>query len=412
MTSPVRRGNALFIITVLTTMIGFTAMSVDIGLVTVAQSQLQVAADAAALAAAGSLDGTAEGLEAAAEAAAEIASEHSFLGNRLSVRPSDVELALFDEETGTLVPTADALEADAVRITLQPQRVTTSFASVAFGVTHASVQVSTVARRPSGAGPAASSTCFLPVAVPDCHVTGVAEGENPPPIRLHIGTRTPFTPAEAHLAGLLRTTLDALELTYGAEYVATLEEILAPHLWPGGVPPSDFGWARPEVAVDESWLDTNLAGRCDAGEIIVGELVELDEADHGDVLTDILDILDDRGAVAPDPWLPDIALPVRDGVSGNLLWSSDVAVDAWGNTMQGPVALVDAGDCGAPTVTGPLTVTGIAWGAIYDVKTTGPARNLWLQLDLVNEYDVWGDVAEDGLGNVLGRGVARFARVP
>ena len=405
-----RRGNAILVGLTLTTMIGFTAISVDFGLIGLTRAQLQVAADAAALAAARELDGTADGLLAADAAATAMAARHSVLGAPLDLSDDALVLGHLDADTNTVITALDVEDVDAIRITTSPRDVNTSFAAVAFGVQSVPVSAIAVAARPAGAGPARSTVCFLPLAVPDCHVSGAAEGENPAPLKLHMGTRTPFTAEEERLAGLLRTTIDGFATQYGDAYAAAMEDILSPYLWPGGVPPSTMAWGRPDLAVDEAYLQASFADRCGQGEVEVGGTLVVDESEHGTALDDLVALLEDRTAVAPDPWLDGVAAPGRDGVTGNLLWNSAIAEHAWGGTMQGPVALVDAGSCDEPTVTGSLEITGIAWGAIYDVRTTGAATNVWLQLDLVNDYEIWGDVDPDGLGNVLGRGRARMTQ--
>lgn len=407
-----RRGNVIMVLMTFTALLGFTAISVDIGIVMVARAQLQVAADAAVLAATGHLDGTEEGLTAAAEAAAMLASEHSMLGSALSVDASQIELGHYDEDTGAFIETNDPLEVDAIQIQLTPHEIRTPFAASLFEAQPISIATASMARRPSGAGPAKSSTCFLPIAVPDCHVTGLAEGVNPPPLRLYLGERPVFTPAEQRTADLLRATLDSFEVQHGADYVAAMEELLAPFLWPGGIPPSDIAWSRPLEGSNTAWLQAQIADRCAGGVIKVDEVVYVDETSQPDVLTDIVSVLNDRSLLSPDPWLDGISSPGRDGVTGNLPWNSSIEDRSLGNTLQGPVALVAADNCEEPTFDGPLTVTGIAWGAIYDARTTGDAPNLWVQLDLTNEYEIWGSIDDEALGNVLGRGMARYTRSP
>ncbi|MEM6928156.1 MAG: pilus assembly protein TadG-related protein [Myxococcota bacterium] len=400
------------VVMMLTTLLGFTAMAVDIGMVGVGRAQVQVAVDAASLAAAGRLDGTESGLVAAARTAAEVAAAHQVLGTPIAIEPDGIVLGRYDEDGGSVVEETEAALVDAVQIRLLPHDITTSFAAVAFDTRSVAVAAQVTARRAAGHGPARSTTCFLPIAVPDCNVSGLAEGTNPPPLQIHMGERTPFTADEQRTADLLRASLDAFEAVYGAEYVAAMEDILADSLWPGGVPPSTVGWARPEQAPDATWLEAQILDRCTGGAIVVGETVFVSEDTFADALDDIVDVLDERSSVASEPWIDGIATPGRDGVTGNLLWNSAVDERAWGHTMQGAVALVAADDCDEPTFDGPLEVTGIAWGALYDARTSGSATNLWLQVDVVNAYEVWGDVDEDGLGNVMGKSKARFAGAP
>lgn len=407
-----KRGNAVMAVMMGTTLITFVALSVDIGLVRVARSQLRVAADSAALAAAASLDGTEDGLRAAEAAASALASAHAVLGGPVTLDGTGVVFGRHDE-AGEFVEETEPSDVDAIQIRLTPRDVKGVFASAIFSTQSITVSSRVAARRPAGDGPANSSTCFLPIAVPDCHVTGLAEGLNPEPLVLHMGEATPFTPAEQQVADTLKATLATFEEVYGETYVATMEDLLAESLWPGGVPPSTIAWARPDQAPEDVWISEQVADRCSGGVIEVGELVYVDDNVREDALSAVVDVLNNRGGTDPDEWIDNVGSPTHDGVTGNLPWNTAVDDSAWTNTLQGPVALVQADGCEAPTFDGPLTVTGIAWGALYEARTDGDVTNLWLQLDLVGEYEVWGGVDEESVGkNVLGKGAARYARNP
>lgn len=112
------RGTVMvFVAVVLSVVFVFCALSVDIGLMVLAQSQLQTAADAAALAGAQAIP---QGATAAA-AAAEFVAEHHHAGHGAVVfRPAeDFELGRWDEATAAFLPLSGSArkQADTVHVT-------------------------------------------------------------------------------------------------------------------------------------------------------------------------------------------------------------------------------------------------------------------------------------------------------
>lgn len=412
MTLGARRGNAVLVVMSLTALLGFTAMAVDLGLVIVAQAQVQVASDAVAHAAASALDGTSDGVSAAAAAASAVAAHHTVLGDTLSLGVDDVTVGRWDDDLG-LVEETDPRLVDAVEVRLDAVRVYTAFASVSFGITDVGVATSTLTRRPALAGPARSTSCYLPLAVPACHLDGLAEGENPGPLQVHMGTRTPFSPAEQALADTLHAWLALIKGWDGGSYYQLYRQMWAPYLWPGGVPPSTVAWARPEIAPDDAWVGLQVVERCDSAVIEIGDLLVANDTDVPNALDTLADVLNDVDATAPDPWLVGFAVPVRDRISANYWDESEVLDATWTNAIQGPVPLVEVDDCEEPTWDdGSFEIVGFTWAAIYDVKSATAPNNVWVQLDVVTEYGTWGEVDPDGTGNLLGRGTARLEDAP
>lgn len=90
---------------------GLIALSVDVGRITLARTQLQTAADAAALAAAARLGGPEDAL---LREAAQAASRHSVGGAEAAVGPDDVEPGAWDPARRVFVPAAPG---SAVRVT-------------------------------------------------------------------------------------------------------------------------------------------------------------------------------------------------------------------------------------------------------------------------------------------------------
>ena len=242
---------------------------------------------------------------------------------------------------------------------------------MAFGVRSVPIRAVAAGRRPRDIAVARSSTCFLPLAIPDCHVTDLGEGDNPAPMQFT------FSPS----------------------------------------PSDNLAWGRPGANPSASWIRDQLEDRCAGGLIEIGETLEVNEGLHATALHTTADILNDLASVSPDPWLPAVPLPPRDGTQANLASNSEVWNSEWGNTIQGPVALVDAGSCDNLSFgnAGSLPITGIAWGAVYDVSNPSqavaqghPTHNVWIQLDVVTTYPTWGQADDEALGNVMGVGDPRL----
>jgi hypothetical protein len=171
-------------------------------------------------------------------------------------------------------------------------------------------------------------------------------------------------------------------------------------------PSDNIAWGNPAANPNTAWIRSQLQGACSSGTITVGQPMYVNEGSHTSALHEIRDILNNTTAVSPDPWPVPLlgGTPPRDGTSANLPGDSDVNVVSYGNVIAGPVALVDAGACGSPSFTGTVPITGITWAYIYDVESSGGDKNIWVQLDFVNEYEVFGPVDPSATGlNVLGQ---------
>ena len=249
--------------------------------------------------------------------------------------------------------------------------------------------------------------------MPACHLDGLADGENPEPLQVNMGTRTPFSPAEQALADTLHAWLEMIRDWDGGSYYHLYRQMWAPYLWPGGVPPSTVAWARLDAAPDDAWVNTQVLTRCDSDVIEIGDFLVANDTEMTTTLDTITGVLNDVESTAPDPWLTDFPVPARDWVSANYWSDSEIQEATWTNTLQGPVALVDVEDCDDPTwEDGSFEIVGFTWAAIYDVKSLASPKNVWVQLDVVTEYGTWGEVDPDGEGNLLGRGTARFEDAP
>lgn len=362
-----RRGNAVMSALLLGTVVGFTALSVDIGVTRVARTQLQTAVDAAAVSGAQELNGTAAGIALAEARAIEFASYNAVLGHTVALTTDDVDVGFYDAATRSFDPyTAgdDVSVVNAVRITESAAPVVPFLARVALGVGMLDVEATSLAQRPLAAGPAGETECFLPFAVPDCHLAGLAPGQNPPPFLFT------FNPT----------------------------------------PSDNVAWGDPDENPNTNEIRDQLMGMCDQGTIGVGEMMNVNEGEHTSAIQKIADILNGKTTAETVAWDPSLygALPARDGIHANTVAQSGVKPASWGQTLQGVVAFVDGGDdCDGVDFSGDMPITGFTWALVYDVKDTGSSKNVWIQVDVNADHQIWGDADENAVGdNVLGVGAA------
>lgn len=352
-----KRGNVTLVVLMFGTLLGFTALSVDVGLIRVVATEMQATLDAAALSGAGELDGTLEGIARARTTAIDIAARNRVLQRTVTLEADNVEIGTYDPASASFVlfaPGQDPLLVNAVRIVHVDPPLSPVLGGVAFGANPYPVGGSTLSVRPRAAGPAGSSDCFVPLAVPDCHLAGVPAGQNPPPFVFT------FNPS----------------------------------------PTDSIAWGNPDANPNSNFLKGQIENPCTGPQIAVGDLMQVNEGVHNSANKAIADVL--NGASA-NPTFWDTALygpqPLRQG-------DSSVTPANYSHTFEGPVALVNGGaNCAAVSFSGALPVTGIGWAVIYDIVDKGGNKRIHMQLDLVNPHEVFGSVDEDATGkNVLATG--------
>jgi Flp pilus assembly protein TadG len=158
----------------LTVLVGFIALVVDIGHFWEVQEELQNAADSAALAGAHDLNGTATNFPLAILSAEQFALRHDANGSPVNVPAADVVLGTWNFNTRTFTPTLiPAPQVNAVQVTTRRSAaagdpVRTFFAPLV-GVTQQ--DVTTVAIAVSGSP---NATCGFPLAIPDCSIYDAA----------------------------------------------------------------------------------------------------------------------------------------------------------------------------------------------------------------------------------------------
>lgn len=360
-----RRGNATLVVLSFGTLLGFTALAVDLGLIRLSGTELQAALDAAALSGVGALDGTDPGITKAIDTAVAIAAANHLLGQPVSLASGDVVVGAYDRATGIFDPYVagmDTKTVNAIRVSHAPAAIGPALGRVAFGAVGYNLDAKAMAIRPIDEGTAGSAECFLPLAVPDCHLAGLLPGTNPPPLQFT------FNPT----------------------------------------PTDSIAWGNPDANPNSAWIDSQLRDPCTGDGVEIGDGVQVNEGVHNSALQTVADLI--NGNIAgptAGPWPAAYGpIPPRDGIVANLPADSAVTGPRWGNVVEGAVALVDGGiDCAAVSFTGALPTTGIGWATIYDVMDAGGNKNLWIQIDVVNPHSVWGKVDPAGTGlNVLATG--------
>jgi hypothetical protein len=375
-----RRGNAAITVISMTVLLGFGALAVDIGMVQVANAQLQAAVDAGALGGAGYLDRSPLGMVTAREKAVEIAN--------MNVVPGGWELTLEDVQVGKYIAgtfievspaeyeTVDPTLVNAIRVDSVVSDLQAIFGNAAFQQSSLSTSAYSLSFRELADGPAGAMDCLLPFAIPDCEFydwQGGGMETNPSPMEFRMGN-------------------------------ANVDNI---------------GWGSPFATPNGSSIEDALDGTgCHDGTMVeIEEELYLNNGQVNSATKYLGDLLNGTGNVAPTNWPIDMigGMPLRGGDFANPATgkgASDVSQANWGNVLQGPVALIEADNCNQNfQFNGTAEITGFAYAYVYDVKSKGNPKNLYIQLDFVNEYDIGGDADPDAVGNVVGFGPPLLAEL-
>lgn len=335
-----RRGAVVIIIALLlTVLLGFAALVVDLGYAGSVEAELQAATDAAAHSGAMQLDGTEAGVDEAYEVAEQLGAANHAGGESVELdggsgSGSEIATGYWDADSRSFTEVADPATTNAVQVEARRAALPAWFSAVAFGRDALEAASSAVAiQRTEGAG---AVSCYLPLAVPECLITD----------------------------------------RYGAD-VNDHDLVLNP----AGI--DNVGWGRVAGSPNASWL-RDMFEDCEAdGTVSVGDQVGLDNGVKTSVLQAIADEVEDASTYwDSDLWGPLPAQRSRSGIDSS----------AYGNTLEGPVLLFSDPDYCAygGSFTGDETVSGFAWAAIYDVVTTGPVadRNIVARLEVLDEYDL------------------------
>lgn len=332
----------IFAIT-LVVLLGFAAITIDVGYQQVVRNQLENITDAAAHAGAHSLDGTNVGMLSARTAAQLVGSENYVADGTVSLdinasnaADGDIVLGTWDFDAGEFTASGDPAVIDtvAVRSTLE---LDTFFARSAFGRATMNAQAVSYAYQPPSEG-AGEVTCFLPVAIADCMFDLYTE-----------------------------TELQSINLA----------------LNPAGI--DNVGWARPDATPSASWVRGQIQN-CEAdGALAVGDNVGLNNG----VISSALSELGSAINSSTTSWDTSTWGTIPKQAS-----RSEVSKANYGKTLEGVFVIFDGGPdyCTGKggSFNGTEVVTGFVWGAVYDVVNTGPSsgKNISVRLDLSADREI------------------------
>ena len=363
-----RRGNASVVVFSLASLLGFSALTVDHGMVRVTHAQLQNAVDAAAYGGAVYLDRTNAGLSSAVNGAVRIGNANSTTFGTYQLTAADVKIGYYDDQwTFTEVTDFNTTTPEivtSVQVSSSVPDITAVMSRVAFQIQSLQTSASAAVVRMPNSGVASSVPCYLPLAVPDCEYLDFAgSGSNPPPTWFFMSNNNV----------------------------------------------DNVGWGDPFTSPNTALIKNSLNDQCAQGDINVDEDMLVSNGQNTSAVQYIGNIMNGNGAITPEPWPTDDLGPIPSRTTANIqagmvnsISDSFVGGSNWGNTIQGPVALVDVGDCAVPQFTGSMAITGFTWAIIYDGSDTGSNKNLVIQLDFITERDVGGDISENAYGNITG----------
>jgi Flp pilus assembly protein TadG len=362
-----RKGNAAFTAVTIITLLGFGALTVDIGHARMAKAQLQNAVDAAAHAAVAEINGTAAGLVAAEEAAIDVAGLNYADGSPVVLTSDDITFGQYDMDAGTFTASNDETVVNAVMIFDQKADIDAIFALASFGVDNLAAGASTLALVPPGT-PATEVSCYLPFAVPMCKITGE-------------GVFT-FTASSNNSDTAAWATLES-----GTPSASFINEQLR-------------GVNCEGAEVGDS-VSVNNGAIASGVQTVVDRINLGDDLEEGETTT-----IGGKEWAAPDPWPVDqwSAYPTStDQMSG-----SQISSGVFGQYgIAGPVMLISAGDSNGngvddfcdpspPNFTGSFDLEGFGFGIVYDGKATGSEKPVTIRVNTEYDFD---DYATDGGGD-------------
>lgn len=334
--SRARQGNVVIILALSgVVLLGFAALTVDIGYGRLVQQQLQNASEASALGASLRLDATDAGVTAARATALAVAAQNTAGGAPVVLADSDIVFGVWDDVAGTFTVSTDAAEIDTIQVRAQIDDLALFLAPAAFAQETMAVGAQTRARAMTkGAG---AVNCFLPLAIPSCLVE--REGIN----------------------GIMALTIK---------------------LNPDGK--DNVGWGRPNGTPNADWSKSQIA-KCEAGgEAEVGDPVGLQNGAVASAIDEFAGAIENsKTKWDPDKWgpLPPTQMP-----------GSSVQKKYYGQTFEGPIMVVDAPPEYCTTggsFTGSLPLKGFMWAAVFDAKKTGNVeeKNILLRVDTSEYYN-------------------------
>jgi hypothetical protein len=345
---PCRTGNATLIVLVIFALLGFAALAIDIGSARVVRAEIQAAVDAAAVGAVAYLQehqgAYADDLAIARRRAIDIAAMNDAYHRPVTVDPNPdntpgegVVFGAYDRTTKTFRPSLDPATVNAVQVHARVDDVQSLFGLAAFGYRELVAGASAIAVKGDRGG-AGKVACLLPFGLPSCLFD---------------------TPSD------LQTTDLKLQPANG----------------------DNISWASPFGQPTPARIREQLEEPCEGGTTEIGDRLYLSNGAEQSALAAVAEHLDDTET----HWNTTLWGPQPPRMAGSALSPS-----GYGHTYEGVVPLFQAGPEYCDNIVGnerwndvDAKISGFAWGAIYDVRTSGGAaqRNLRARLDLLTERD-------------------------
>lgn len=372
-----RRGNAITNFGVIIGGLAFTALVVDLGWNWAHVERVQYLNDAAATAAASHLNGTAEGVEEGQYAALEVMRVNDYFGRSalgsLYSGHDNLVYGTYEDpgprsqhggtSTEWFVPVSSPASAsssqlqriNAVQVMSADSAVPPLLSGMLFGRTTLAAASTSIAV--SGRSPASEVGCYLPVGVPICHFN------------------------ETDLE-----TLKDVQLSFHTSA------------------PVRVGWGRVGGNPNANFQRAQLADSCSGGLAGIGDSMQLTQGVMQAVLMEVETLL----ASSSTSWAPEMG-PLPAPMAGS-------THPSYGRTLEAPILVFDGGDAycnGTGSWSGSVShpVAGIAWGVIYDVKSSGPRadRDIAIRFD----FGRWHDMGTAGGGpdfGVFHSGITQLVR--
>ncbi len=326
-----RRGGGFAIVVglSLTVLISFAALAIDVSYLRLVDAQVQNATDAAAHAGVSQLDGTDEGLDLARSAAIEVAAMNLVAGDPLVLTDDQVVFGVWDTDVGTFTASDDPSEVNALDIQGSVADVSALVRGAAGWTGTVGASAATTAMQFWDG--ASEVDCYLPVVLPIC-----------------------------------------LMDEYGTEEIMEVDLVFAPST------ADNVGWGRGEGTPNANFVKSQVADCTQDGPLSTDDTVGM----HEGVTTPGFKAIESAIEGSTTTWDTSTWGSLPEPMEG-----STVASSAYGNTLEGPIPIVQ--HCDDSSFTGTAEVEGFTWAVIFDVVAKGSAseKNIRVRIDTQNLHD-------------------------
>lgn len=350
-----RRGNAIIVALSLSSLLGFSALAVDVGVISLQRVELQQALDDAVLSGSGALDGTKEGLARAVVVAAKVASAHEVSGASLSLQRGDLQLGSYGAD-GTFtryLDDRDPSTVTALRLSHSSELPIFGLSAIFTGKSARELKTDSRGVRGEGSRYASGVSCYLPLAIGSCAVSNTS-GKNPT-VTLYAATTT-------------------TKLSNGTTRQSTTTS-------------GQLVWMLPAESPVGTAASSQVISPCVGESFSVGDSVYVSQTQNTTPAKTITSILAGTGQVSASKWDSSLYgdVPRNSTASGSTGGSA-------GATIEGPIPILDAGvQCELLASSKTLKVTGFTWGVIYSAYVSSSSTYLQMLVDITNTHTTWGE---------------------